>query len=144
MKKPHSVSDFSEQRTRVLMQDFHEALFADSQHTLNKAFSDAAAGKGAPRFWVSETRALTVVRRMLGGEDPTAGMYGGKREMYREIFRRVTAEIEKRPGEPLVSIVFDVVNSPAPSHYISPSRLRTIVYEEKKRRREKTAGRREI
>lgn len=82
----------------------------------------------APRFWVSEVRALTVIRRMLAGEDVTAGMNPEKKEMYLEICRRVRKAMKEETGLKLADAVFDVVNNPAPRSYLSVERAKKIIY----------------
>lgn len=127
MKKQNSISEFTDQRNRLLLENFRSAIAAQSQIALNEAFKTAAESP-APRFWVSETRAAAMIGRMLAGKDPTAGMYKEKREMYLELFNRFLALRASRPDESISSLVFEVVNQPAPRAYMSWERARTIIY----------------
>jgi len=134
MKKKNSVSDFTSERNRHLVENFRKAIAAQSEISLEKAFHTASEAP-APRFWVSETRAAIVIGKMLAGDDPTVGMSVEKREMYRELFARFLALREVNPDAPVCELAFEVVNQPAPRTYMSCSRARTIIYQERKRLR---------
>lgn len=64
---------------------------------------------------------------MMKGVDLTENMYAEKRRMYREIFQRVKEIRDRNPDLPLGDIVFDVVNSEAPSSYITPDRAYRLI-----------------
>lgn len=118
MKKPNSICEFSSQRSESLLTNFRRYLAAQSRISAAKAFQEAAR-MPAPRFWVSEARALRIVSMLMKGIDVLDGMHPEKREMYLEIFRR-TQELQKAsPSTPLGDIVFDVVNNPAPRSYLT-------------------------
>ena len=127
MKKKNACLEFADQRSESLIRNFRESIARQSQISAMRAFEDAANAP-APRFWVSESRAARIVSMMLKGEDPTEGMHVEKRKMYVEICRRVKEEMAKLPSRPLGDIVFDVVNSPAPSSYMTISNARHIIY----------------
>lgn len=126
MRKKNSIAEFSSERSELLLKNFRISLAQQSQISIAKAFH-FAANSPAPRFWVSEIRALKIIRRLLKGEDALEGMNPEKREMYLEIFRRVKDYKQKYPEMPLGDIVFEVVNSPAPKSYLSISRTARIV-----------------
>lgn len=134
MKKKNSVSEFSSERNLRLLEIFRKHLAERSHDAAEKAFG-LAATTPAPRFWVSESRAAAVVGRLLAGEDVTSGMYPEKREMYLEIFRRFKELKRQRPDEAIASLVFEVVNSPAPRSYLSEATVKSIIYRESRRRR---------
>ena len=132
MKKKNSCLEFGTERNLFLLQQFRKSIAKQSHISLQKAFKEAADSP-APRFWVSEDRATEVISKMLQGQDPTPDMLPERARMYREICRRVRSLKRSRPDEPLCRLVFSVVNSPAPASYLSPNRIKTIVYETKRK-----------
>ena len=134
MKKQNSTSDFASERSEWLIARFRQQLARQSQISLVKAFHEATLQE-APRFWVSEQRAATVISRMLKGETDLSDMYEEKREMYLEIYRRVKKLREERPGAHVGDLVFEVINQTAPRSYMSWQRAKTLINAERKRRR---------
>ena len=126
MRKKNSLSEFAQERSELLLKNFRASLARQSQISMMKAFREAAEAP-APRFWVSEERTLRIIKKMLGGEDPTMAMNLEKRKMYREIFSRVCEMMVEQPHATLGDIVFQVVNDEAPSFYISPNTVRNIL-----------------
>lgn len=130
MRKKNSKPEFSSQRSEFLLRNFRESLARQSKISIAKAFQDAVSAP-APRFWVSEARATRIISMLLKGDDPTEGMYLEKRKMYMEIFSRVKDIKEMNPEIPVGDIVFDVVNSTAPSSYVTPARAYHILKSDK-------------
>lgn len=126
MKKPNSTCEFNSERSELLLRNFRESIARQSQISLAKAFREAVDAP-APRFWVSEARAMRVVSLLIKGIDATEGMLPEKREMFLEIFRRVKEIKNRNPFMPLGDIVFEVVNSPAPRSYITPAYAAKII-----------------
>lgn len=83
------------------------------------------------RFWVSEERAMVVVAALSKGKPVLDTMRPTKREMFQEIYNRVTA-IRETSNEPLFDIVMRVVHSPAPKFYMRPRCAMEIIYKIKK------------
>lgn len=90
----------------------------------------------ADRFYVNEDHAYRVMLERMrtgndrGGKEPgeTRKMKARTRdELFGEIRRRVEALRKERPGMSLRDAVFDTVNSPAPSFYLTASSIRTIL-----------------
>ena len=133
MRKKNSNAEFSSQRSEALLKNFRRSLATQSQITRIRAFQEAAEAP-APRFWVTESRATRVITRMMKGEDILEGMQPGKREMYKEIYRRVVEMLRRSPRMPVGDAVFEVVNSPAPSSYLGIDRVIHIITKEKTRR----------
>ena len=131
MKKINSKCEFSSERSELLLLNFRKAIARQSKICAKKAFQEAAEAP-APRFWVSEARAMRIVSMLFKGLDPTEGMHPEKREMYLEIFRRTKALKEANPSLPLGDIVFDVVNNSAPRSYISWEWAQKIINARKK------------
>lgn len=127
MRKKNSKLEFSSERSELLLKNFRESLARQSRISTMKAFQDAADAP-APRFWVSEARAMRIIAPMMNGDfSLLEGMQAEKRKMYEEIFRRVKARKELHPEEPLGDIVFEVVNSPAPCSYMTADRTKRLV-----------------
>lgn len=131
MSSKKSKCEFSSERSELLLRNFRESLARQSKISAQRAFEDSV-NMPAPRFWVSEARAMRVVTMMMKGYEVLDGMHTEKRKMYMEIFRRVKETKEKEPEKPLGDIVFEVVNSPAPRSYITWQFARLLV---KNRRR---------
>lgn len=125
------ITDFTDQRSLLLLRNFRESIARQSFISVKKAFRDAADAP-APRFWVSEARATRIIAMLLKGEDATQGMHSLKRAMYLEIFSRVKKLMAQSPDTPLGDIVFDVVNSPAPKSYLTPDYAGRLIYKRRK------------
>lgn len=126
MRKKNSRPEFSSERSQLLIRNFREALARQSVISKQKAFQEAADAP-VPRFWVSEARAVRIIKMMMKGEDVLDGMNEEKRKMYEEIYRRVTDFKERNPEMPLGDIVFEVVNSPAPESYLTWHTAKKII-----------------
>lgn len=118
MKKKNCKCEFSSERSEFLLKNFRESIARQSRISLQHAFMDAVDAP-APRFWVSEVRAMRVISMMMKSKDILEGMHSQKRKMYLEIYERVMEMKRLNPNTPLGDIVFEVVNSPAPSSYIT-------------------------
>ena len=131
MRKLHSTSEFNSQRSECLLRNFRQSLAVQSRISMARAFRDAAEAP-APRFWVSEARATHIITQILKGVDLLEGMMPQKRKMYEEILRRVKETMDVSPSTPVGDIVFNIVNSPAPSSYMTPDRAYRLIYHYKK------------
>ena len=127
MKKKNCVCEFSSERSEVLIRNYREALARASKISIMKIFGDLSQAP-APRFWVSEARAVNVVKQLMKDDKALDGMHTEKRKMYLEIYRRVMEMKEESPEMPLGDIVFEVVNSPAPSFYLSKASVAKLIY----------------
>lgn len=125
-----SICEFANQRSELLLRNFRESIARQSRISAAKAFHEAVESP-APRFWVSEIRAARVVSLLYKGEDVLSGMHPKKQEMYMEIFRRVKEMRKQFPHMSLGDIVFEVVNSEAPSFYLTVSSAQKIIYRRK-------------
>lgn len=134
MRKKNAISEFSDQRSRMLLQNFRESIATQSKISFKRAFKEAAEAP-APRFWVSEARAVRVISMMLKGDDALSGMRPEKRAMYEEIFRRVQEKKKQNPGAVLGDIVFEIVNSEAPRSYIDWQWAQRLILNEKHKTR---------
>lgn len=127
MKKKNSTLEFASERSELLLKNFRESIARQSSISLKRAFQDAADAP-APRFWVSESRAMRVVSSLMKGIDITDGMHHQKRKMYLEIYRRVCGLKADNPDKPLGDIVFEVVNSSAPNSYMTWQTAQKLIY----------------
>ena len=128
-------SEFTSQRSNLLLENFRKSIALQSKISAIKAFHEAVNAP-APRFWVGEARASRIISMMKKGEDPTGGMNPEKREMYQEIFRRFKALSALHPDWPVGDLVFTVINNPAPRSYMSWHRARHIINLARKKSKE--------
>lgn len=133
MKHLGNSCEFNIERDRELLQAFHRNLSSGNFRSTEEAFFNAAT-HSASRFWVSERRASYVVGKMIADPSFTDSMLPKRREMYLEIFRRFEAARREYPEASIYSLVFDIVNSPAPEFYLTPKSARIILYNALKRK----------
>ena len=126
MRKKNAIAEFSSQRSEALIKSYRESLARQSVISTQKAFQEAVDAP-APRFWVSEARAMRVITMMKKSFDILEGMHPEKQLMYMEIYERVMQKQKENPLIPLGDIVFEVVNSPAPRSYLTWRWCRKIV-----------------
>lgn len=126
MKKLNSKCEFATHRSQLLIKNFRESIARQSKICKARAFQEAVSSP-APRFWVSEARATRIISMIMKGENVLYGMHFQKRKMYIEIYERVKAIKEAHPELPLGDIVFEVVNSPAPSFFITVESARKLL-----------------
>ena len=119
MKKKNSRCEFASERSECLLKNFRESIARQSKICLQRTLQEVVDAP-APRFWVSEARAMRVISMMLKGEDVLSGMHLSKQEMYKEIYRRVVEMKKRHPEMALGDIVFETVNSEAPNSYMTP------------------------
>jgi len=130
MKHKGCVFAFTEQRNDELISAYRKAIRNKEQIVIEEVAVEVAESP-CSRFWVSEERAMAVMSELLNGHDILPYMRPLRREMYEEIFRRVTEERERNPDMYLGDIVFNIVNSPAPKFYLRPRCVMDIVYKVK-------------
>ncbi|MCH5228542.1 MAG: hypothetical protein J1F12_00925 [Muribaculaceae bacterium] len=126
MKKKNSVSEFTTERNMVLLHHFRRAIAQQSRISIDRACQEAVDAP-APRFWVSELRAMRVIMKMLKGEEVLKDMYPQRRRMYEEIYRRVVETRQKFPTVKLDDIIFDIINNPAPCSYVTVSLVKKVL-----------------
>lgn len=119
MKKKNCRCEFASHRSRVLLQNFRDSIARQSRISAIKAFKEAAEAP-APRFWVSEARAVRIIQFLLKDEmEILDTMRPEKRAMYLEILNRVKLLKASNPDMALGDLVFEVVNNPAPRSFLS-------------------------
>lgn len=117
--------DYEEERAEDLMNVYRCYLSACDYVCMTDVWQELTAWP-ARRFYVSERRAREVVKRMLRG-DTLSDMQLKKREMFLEIFRRVSSLHVRHPKRRLRSLCAEVVMQPAPQFYLSASSIKAIV-----------------
>lgn len=135
MKKNGSKSDFIDVRDKELYAHFRDVLRTTRDVSLREMFALAAA-RPVSRFWVSEPRAAVVVGALLRGEAGVLDrMYPKRREMYEEIYRRVSAMMQADPALCMTHAVDAVVCSPAPESYLTLEGAKAIINRVRRRMR---------
>ena len=131
MKSHGCQSYYKNERDADLMSAYRRAIVS-SEHIVPSEIYEQVVRMPSKRFWVSEERAVIVIARMLKGYD-LHGMKPNKKDMFREIFRRVKKLRAKNPDIPLRHVVTEVVRQPAPCFYITPASARIMIYHAKKK-----------
>lgn len=145
MRKRGSVCEFTEERNDEIKRMFKRRLQTWDKGSIDGMFAEIAA-MPASRFYVSEVRVERVLRHHLKrGEWNVKN--GLRRRMFAEIELRVMEMISARTGQKVEECrgmkiaprlfrdaIFEVVNSPAPSFYLTPRTCRTLLYEVMNRR----------
>lgn len=125
MKK--NCCEFISERNENLRREFYLRVFPGYPGVL--ALFEDIARIPAPRFYISEERAISLLcRKKRLGDSWGRGMVPSRRAMIDEIDRRVRILRSFNPGLTLKEAVFRVVNSPAPSFYLTPNSIRSIIY----------------
>lgn len=124
MKHSGSVFPYARERGRELMRAFRTVLAGTHHIVMRNVFSEVV-DMPCSRFWVSEERALCVIRTMMDGRALLPS--GEKRAMYEELYARVAALRASHHDAPLRLLVAIAVNSPAPRFYLSPSQAKSII-----------------
>lgn len=130
MKRNGCIFDYEEARNRDLMRAFHQYIASVKVIRLDDVWEYMARMPSA-RFWVSENRAAIVVASMMRG-DKLQYMRQTKRDMFREIYKRVMELRKKNPRMSIYKCCAKVVNSPAPKFYMTPLSIRQTVYKIKR------------
>ena len=131
MKYHGCILEFTHERNDELMRAFRQVVSQRAYIDITEV-SNLIVNMPCSRFWVSEERAMVVVAALIKGRPVLDTMRPTKREMFQEIFIRVTELRKKHPKSPLFDLVMEVVNSPAPKFYMRPRCAMEIIYKIKK------------
>ena len=132
MKKVGTKFEYTEQRNANLIAVYRKKLGECKVIKLGDVLKETV-NEPSERFWVSEERAAAVMMKMMRG-DELNDMSPMKREMFRDIYRRVREIKEKHPQKPIIEIVAVVVESPAPHFYLTPGSAKVIIHNATKKR----------
>lgn len=131
MKYHGCILEFTDERNKELLRAFRETI-AQRQFIDITEVSEVIVNVPCSRFWVSEERAMVVIAAINKGKPILNTMRPTKREMFQEIYNRVTKMQKQCPDASLYELVFKVVNSPAPKFYMRPRCAMEIIYKIKK------------
>lgn len=118
---------YENERNEDLMRCFIEKASKVPVLVISEIFDDVVNSPSS-RFWVTERRAAVVISNMMRGRDVLSAMKPQRREMYKEIYKRVVDVINTGTRKSLYEIVCDVVSSPAPKFYLTPDSAKIIYY----------------
>lgn len=134
MRTKGSQFEYAEQRDEDFMRAYREQYLKDRRGRRFDIYSILAdtAKSPAKRFWVSETRAYTVISAMYKGIS-IEHMLPQKKAMFKEIFRRVDNLLKTNPSIKLQKAVRIVIHQTAPCFYITDGSARIIFFRIKKK-----------
>ncbi len=127
MKKNGSISLYTEERDLALLAAFKSEIASRPILDLDDIFAHIASRVPAPRFYVSEERALLTVKHHLktGRWLPSSKI---RQALFAEIERQALLYIENKEAENLTDAIYLAVNDPAPQFYLTPRTVRTYIY----------------
>ena len=132
MKHKGNYFEYRDERDADLLRAYRQHIVECDVIDIRRISQDVV-NMPASRFWVSEERAIAIIRKMKKHR-PLYGMRPLLMEMYHEIYRRVSALETKHPEWSLFKVVFHAVRQPAPKFYLTPESARVIMYKAKKRK----------
>ena len=132
MKHVGSTMEYSGERMAEIMKIYNDYISSCKQINI-PYICRLIADMPARRFWVSEIWAGKVVSAIMKGKHPYYNMRPLRREMFQEIFRRVTELREKHPGWSVNRCCAVVVAQPAPKFYLTAETIRVMICKEKVR-----------
>lgn len=127
MKKIGSNCGFISHRNRELAEKARR--LAVSRGVGEYDVAQEVAESEASKFWIDEDRAVRLVREHRRG---IVQKRKPREAMAAEITRRTEAMLNQNPKLSLTDAVFEVVNSPAPSYYISERSVRRAIASRKR------------
>lgn len=126
-----------------------EAKLSRGEIVKMNTIAQEVANRPSSRFWVSEDRAKAVMYSWITHEktgdpyplyaDPEK-MHPLHKDMYNEIFARYKILRQKHPDWSHIEIVRRVINSPAPSFYLTPYSIKVYFYKHRKYEKQKSKG----
>lgn len=126
MKKKGNVCEYTQERDEALCREFRRCIGEAKFINLPEIFRKVASAP-AGRYYVSEQRAFLVISQWK-----SSGRLQVNSPMRRRMFEDIAREAERRrranSGMSLYDAIFETVNSPAPSFYLTPGSARTIIY----------------
>ena len=123
--------EYSQERIYDLMRAYDEYI-SSCDHIRMPEVYNTIVNMPSRRFWVSDIRAALVVAAMTRGEARLERMRHSKREMYEEIYRRVSSLREQHPDMTTSELCAIVVMQPAPKFYLTPGSVKIMVCKARK------------
>lgn len=140
MRTRGDVFEYREERDQALLDAYHRELSLSKHPIVLREIFQKVVDSTSERFWVSPERATYVISELIRG-NKLPRMNRNKRRMYMEIFKRVQ-KLRRQPDyekKRLIALVQMVVESEAPSFYLTPQSAAVIMHHIRKRRRCKSA-----
>ena len=125
MKKIGSVCDHINDRDKELYHRYREALATAQTIKLDDILLSVIHSRTS-RLWLSENRAAEIIKSFIRA-DGKFKPNPKRAEIYNEVWRRYRRLRSKRPNDAFSDIVFDVVNSPADSFYLTIGSAKVII-----------------
>ena len=125
MKKIGSVCDYINDRDKELYHRYREALATAQTIKLDDILLSVIHSRTS-RLWLSENRAAEIIKSFIRA-DGKFKPNPKRAEIYNEVWRRYRRLRSKRPNDAFSDIVFDVVNSPADSFYLTVGSAKVII-----------------
>ena len=125
MKKIGSVCDYIKDRDKELYHRYREALATAQTIKLDDILLSVIHSRTS-RLWLSENRAAEIIKSFIRA-DGKFKPNPKRAEIYNEVWRRYRRLRSKRPNDAFSDIVFDVVNSPADSFYLTIGSAKVII-----------------
>ena len=131
MKHKGSTMEYSQERIEDLMRAYDEYISSCKYVRMPDDYKSIVE-MPARRFWVSEIRATKVMYLMLKGNS-LKNMRPLKREMFKEIYKRVTEMKKVNPDYTISMCCGIVVSQPAPKFYLTPGSAKIMVCKARKK-----------
>lgn len=131
MKHVGSKMEFSEERAQDVMRAYDEYVSSCDYICLADVYKKVP-NMPSRRFWISVDRAMQVVSAMEHNENYLKGVSTLKREMYQEIYNRVSELKKANPNLSLRDLCFIVTEQPAPKFYLTAFSIQRIILRYKK------------
>lgn len=125
MKKIGSVCDYINDRDKELYHRYREAIATAQTIKLDDILLSVIHSRTS-RLWLSENRAAEIIKSFIRA-DGKFKPNPKRAEIYNEVWRRYRRLRSKRPNDAFSDIVFDVVNSPADSFYLTIGSAKVII-----------------
>lgn len=126
MRKKGSRCDYIKERNRNLRREFNARLGRDGR-TVARTIRELTT-VGADRFYVSEEQAWRYFRDKMVKKKEAGPRVENRRIILEEVRKRTMAILAENPELDPRDVLFEVVNSPAPSFYLTYRTIRTILY----------------
>lgn len=132
MRHNGNTRSFNKELGFDIIRAYHHLVKSSSAHLSSKRkIFKALVHQPSRRYWVSDERALEVVKQMLAGKG-IDGMQPNKRNMFRDIYHAVIDMMSRDASLSLAQAVTTVVESPAPKFYMTPGTALVIFYRYRK------------
>ncbi|MBE6346963.1 MAG: hypothetical protein IKM23_06730 [Bacteroidales bacterium] len=126
MKPIGTKVEYSEERVRDLMR-VYDMYIASCKYINMAELYKTIVNQPSKRFWVSESRCALVISAIMRGEDVLNTMWPTKKEMFLELYRRVSALQIEYPNKTMIELCTMAIYQKAPKFYISPGTAKVMI-----------------